>query len=192
MLTEASIVHANELHCTSPHVPLHSAQPTHLELIMNGDRETKTRDMTPFRVYGQPGASLAVSSIYPLGAPTRGGTYVTLTGTGFHDLGDVRVRFGRLGAVQAIVHSNQSTLECITPPASVMAVRPAISLDGSKVIFSVFDFTFYDQDVRNLSSTDEMAHLYYSYRCHAYSPPCRLLHCRGKILAVGQSTVAPC
>ena len=43
-------------------MPNHQAAPVPIEMLFNGDRATKTADGLLFRIYGQPGAEVIVSS----------------------------------------------------------------------------------------------------------------------------------
>ena len=74
--------------------------------MLNGDSTAKSADALNFTIFGQPGAALSSAPCQPLGAPVAGGTRVVVHGEGFLDLGDARLRFGRLGAVQAEVSAD--------------------------------------------------------------------------------------
>ena len=130
--TPATILGPHEARCTSPRVANFPAETVPVELVLNGDRATKTDDAHSFAIYGQPGAELIVSAITPQGAPVSGGTLLTLHGSGMLDLGDVRVRFGRYGAVQARVDASGRNFTCITPPMLRAGDEPlAVTPDGA-------------------------------------------------------------
>ena len=145
VLTVATVDGPNELRCQSPRVVVHGRQPTPLELILNGDRETKTSEGTNFTFYGQPGAEVMVSSISPLGSPVAGGTRLTLHGDGFLDLGDSRVRLGKFGTIEASVGGGGSNVSLVTPPARAPAAEElAVSADGATFVRSGFKLTIFD------------------------------------------------
>ena len=132
IVTPATVLGPHEALCTSPSIPNHPTASVPIELILNGDRATKTRDGRPFTIYGQPGAEVRVSSISPLGAPVSGGTLLTIHGRGLLDLGEARVRIGKLGAVQARVDPSGHNLTFVTPIIARPGLEPlAVSADGA-------------------------------------------------------------
>ena len=68
-----------------------------LELSLNGEADElrRTSDGVEYHFYDP--AAVQVTGVFPLGGPSRGGTLVTLTGSGFYDRGGVFCRFGDLG-----------------------------------------------------------------------------------------------
>ena len=101
---DATIVGPHEARCISPAVyGLYPARATPLEISLNGDPGSKTSDGSNFTFYGQPAADaeIAISAVFPRGGPISGGTTVAVHGVGMFDRGDVRVRFGEFGGVQA-------------------------------------------------------------------------------------------
>jgi len=152
VLTPATILGPAEARCRSPTVPMHPAQPSRIEFLLNGDRATKTNDGLPFTFYGQAYAELVVSAISPLGAPVAGGTPLTLFGSGLADLGDARVRFGRYGSVQARVSSDGRNVTCVTPAVSSGGVEPlAFSADGATFVRTSLQITLFDIGAVHLS-----------------------------------------
>ena len=60
LTTPATILGPHEARCHSPSVANHPSTPIPVELLLNGDRETKSRDGRLFTIYGQPGATISV------------------------------------------------------------------------------------------------------------------------------------
>ena len=69
-----------------------------LELSLNGeiDELRRTSDGVEYHFYDP--AAVQVTGVFPLAGPSRGGTLVTLSGSGFYDRGGVFCRFGALRA----------------------------------------------------------------------------------------------
>ena len=153
IVTEATVLGPNEARCRSPRVPLHPATPTPIELLLNGDRATKSDDGIPFTFYGQPSAQVAFSAIFPQGAPIAGGTLLTVYGKGMLDLGDTRVRFGKHGATEAVVHEGGHNLTVLTPPVPRSGKAPiTVSADGATFLRSKLSLVFFDASVISVSS----------------------------------------
>ena len=86
-------------------------------------------------------ATCLLRQLFPLGGPFTGNTAVTVTGTAFQDLGDVKCRFG-IDEVQARV-LNSTTIECSSPGcASPDRVRARPSLSPPKGFFEIFNMRF--------------------------------------------------
>ena len=126
-----------------------------LELSLNGEADElrRTSDSVAYHFYDP--AAVEVTGVFPLGGPSRGGTLVTLTGSGFYDRGGVFCRFGALraggyrhldwqsvgkinfdGAVPATLLSSTQLL-CRSPPqpASDYAMNDTVRfryIDGGK------------------------------------------------------------
>ena len=146
VLAVATILGPFEARCRSPRLTVHPAAPVPIELLLNGDRSTKTDGGLAFTFYGQPGAEVVISAMSPLGAPIAGGTQLTLYGRGFHDLGDVRLRFGKYGAVQAQVTGGGTIVTCVTPPATREGREYlAFSPDDATFVMSDRSFHFFDR-----------------------------------------------
>lgn len=155
MVTAATVLGPNEMRCATPAVQMHRASPTAFDVLLNGDRATKSEDALPFTFYGQPGARPELRAFTPLAAPTAGGSTVVLRGVGLLDLGDPRVRFGRFGSVQAAVSADGTNVSCVTPPVALAAAEPlAFSPDG--ITFGHMEavgsrFSFYDGTLVHVS-----------------------------------------
>ena len=61
---------------------------------------------------------LGVSSVLPLGGPRSGGTNVTITGSGFTQLGSYRCMFGAVGPAVATLDTD-GTLRCTSPSTAM-------------------------------------------------------------------------
>ncbi|HWE67430.1 MAG TPA: IPT/TIG domain-containing protein [Acidimicrobiales bacterium] len=93
-----------------------------------------------------PPPTIAVTGISPVSGPITGGTFVTITGTGF--AGPVSVTFGGIaGSSPTVV--NSTTVTVITPPHAVGAV-PVVLTDAGGTIQATQSF-LYQSDIVNVS-----------------------------------------
>ena len=100
------IISGNEartaLECTAPARPSAVVQAVEVTLnnepAVNGEpaAHSLTSDGVEYHFYDP--AAVQVTGVFPLAGPSRGGTLVTLSGSGFYDRGGVFCRFGALRA----------------------------------------------------------------------------------------------
>ena len=100
----ATSIDEHSLRCVSPALE-RDANSTFatlaVRLTVNGEYDARTPSSLGF-TYFEPTPALTVSSIYPESGYFAGGTWVTVTGRGFRDLGGVYCRFGASAPVRAI------------------------------------------------------------------------------------------
>ena len=118
----ATLVNEEELRCRSPPMtPATAFETRALEVTLNGQRRARTSSGVPF-TYFDSASNVRVSSIYPRGGRSVGGTLVTVLGRGFRDLDHgrgLKCAFGEAPLVHArLVGDSDTRLTCQSPPAT--------------------------------------------------------------------------
>lgn len=111
MFTKATIKNTTKATCKSP--PMAYFRDVEVEITLN--KQDRTDDKNMFHYYQAPFIEGT-----PLMGPMRGGTEVTIKGTGFQDTGNITCRFGdpdSLGKkVVPAKRISSAELHCISPP----------------------------------------------------------------------------
>jgi hypothetical protein len=131
--TNVTVLSSTEMSCNSP-----SGNPGTVDVVVTtpgGTSKTTTADQFSYL------AVPSVLSVSPSYGPTKGGTAVTVKGTGF--LASTTVTFGVASASNVVV-VNANTLTCISPAEPAGAVNVTVSTEGgTSASVSADKFTYY-------------------------------------------------
>ena len=119
----ASSVDEHSLRCAAPAKPINVNSTSKyasvdVHITVNDDQTAVALSSRPF-TYFEPNITLAISNIYPQAGSIAGGTWITVYGSGFRDLGGVFCRFGVSAPVRAVA------------PPPPLPPSPAPGIDGT-------------------------------------------------------------
>lgn len=83
-----------------------------------------------------------ITSVWPLAGPESGGTAITITGTGFAELGIIICEFGTVGTLVRGRWIDSTTISCISPPSMPGKAPLRLTMDGQQFIESHYIFTY--------------------------------------------------